>query len=383
MATRKRRILVTGVARWWGALLVQRLVDDPGVEEIVGIDTREPRHDLGDADFLKLDIRHSLVGKLVRAVGIDTVVHTQTTIDSFDSDARVAHETNVIGTLNLLAGLAGDDTPVRRLVLKSSAHVYGSSHRLPGHVTEDHPLDATSSHSFLRDIVETESNVADFAIRNPQVSALCLRFTNSLNPDEPAPLARYLDLPVVPTVIGYDPVIQLLHRDDAVEALARATLGGPPGAYNIAADNGLPVTALLDGVGKMHAPLLPPAGAALVGPMLRRLGVNALTPQLFDLLRWGRTLDTRRAKRELGFSCARDTAAALDDYVQQRRVLQFVGSGRRYTYERELEDYIHARRTKRRSATAAALRLASVGGDSEAEPKGAVSGPPRRPRQLR
>jgi len=61
MAAKKRRILVTGVARWWGALLVQRLVEDPSVAEVIGIDTREPRYDLGRADYLKLDIRHSLV----------------------------------------------------------------------------------------------------------------------------------------------------------------------------------------------------------------------------------------------------------------------------------------------------------------------------------
>lgn len=381
MASRRRRILVTGVARWWGALLVQRLVDDTAVDEVIAVDTVEPHHDLGDADFLKLDIRHSLVGKLVRAVGVDTVVHTQTTIDSFDNDPRRAHETNVIGTLNLLAGLAGDDTPVRRLVLKSSAHVYGSNHRQPGHLTEDHPLDAASVHSFLRDIVETESNVADFAIRNPQVTAVSMRFTNSLNSDEPAPLARYLDLPVVPTVVGYDPVIQLIHRDDAIEALVRATLGGPGGAYNVAADNGLPVSKLLNGVGKLHAPLLPPAGATMVGPVLRHLGINALTPQLFDLLRWGRTLDTRRAKRELGFTPARDTAAALDDFIQQRRVLQFLGSGRRYTYERELEDYIHARRTRRRSAGGATLKLAAEPAEAAPNPAsgdstGNASAPP-------
>ncbi len=359
MTSRKRRVLVTGVARWWGALLVQRLLEDPGFEEVVGIDTDEPHHDLGDADFLKLDIRHSLVGKLVRAVGIDTVVHTQTTIDSFDQDPRRAHETNVIGTLNLLAGLAGDDTPVRRLVLKSSAHVYGSNYRLPGHLGEDHPLDSASTHSFLRDIVETESNVSDFGIRNPQITAVSLRFANTLNSDEPAPLARYLDLPVVPTVLGYDPVIQLLDRDDAIEALLRATVSGPVGAYNIAADNGLPISTLLDGVGKMHAPLLPPIGGGMIGPILRQLGINSLSPQLFDLLRWGRTLDTRRAKRELGFAPKKDTAAALDEYTQQRRVLQFLGSGRRYTYERELEDYIHARRTRRRSAGGPTLRVAA------------------------
>src|SRR5438105_11722434 len=132
--TRDRRILVTGVARWWGALTVQRLQDDPRVAEVIGIDTEEPRYDLGRADFLQLDVRHSLIGKLVRAVGIDTVVHTGTTIDSFDLDPRRAHENNVIGTLNLLAGCAGADSPVRRLVLKSSGHVYGSRHDLPAHL---------------------------------------------------------------------------------------------------------------------------------------------------------------------------------------------------------------------------------------------------------
>jgi len=367
-------VLVTGVARWWGALLVQRLVDEPEVEEVIAIDTEEPHHDLGDADFLKLDIRHSLVGKLVRAVGIDTVVHTQTTIDSFDQDPRGAHETNVIGTINLLAGLAGDDTPVKRLVLKSSAHVYGSHHALPGHLKEEQRLDSTSPHSFVRDIVETETNFSDFAVRNPEVAAVSLRFANALHPEEPAPLARYFDLPVVPTVIGYDPVLQLVHRDDCIEALVRACVGSARGAFNIAGDDALPLSALLDGTGKVHAPLLPPAGAMVLSPLLNRLGIASLTPQLLDLLRWGRTLDLRRAKRDLSFKASYDTLAALDDYVQQRRVLRFLPSGPGYLYERELEEYIHNRRVRRRAGNGAKLKLAPEPGE---EP----SVPPRRPRR--
>jgi UDP-glucose 4-epimerase len=351
-------VLVTGVARWWGALLVQRLSEEPAVEEIVAIDTDEPRHDLGDADFLKLDIRHSLVGKLVRAVGVDTVVHTQVTVDAFAQDARRAHETNVIGSLNLLAGLAGGDTPVRRVVLKSSAHVYGARPDLPASIREDRPLAADSTHSFVRDVVETESNLEDFALRNPDVETISLRFANSLNPDEPASLARYFDLPVVPTVLGFDPVLQLVHRDDCIEALVRATLGSRRGAFNIAGGNPLPLTALLDGAGKVHMPVLPPVVMPLVSSALARLGVATLSPQLFDLLRWGRTLDTSRAERMLGFRPARDTMEALDDYIQQRRVLQFQPTGPRYLYERELEDYLHARRIRRRTANGARLRLA-------------------------
>ena len=340
---KKRRILVTGVARWWGALLVQRLVEDPDVAEVIGIDVREPRYDLGRADYLKLDIRHSLIGKLVRSVGIDTVVHTLTRIDSFDMDPGRAHEMNVIGTLNLLAGCAGADSPVRRFVLKSSGHVYGSRIDLPENMREDHRLDSNSHHQFVRDIVEVESYVHDFATRNPSIDIVVMRFCNSLNPDEPQPLARYLDLELVPTVVGCDPSLQLIHRDDCIEALALATKRGPAGAYNIAPRGAAPLSQLLDGAGKLHAPLIPPFGLELAAFAMRRSGVAFLSPQLMDLLRWGRTLSTAKAARSLGFRASRDTRAAFDDFIQQRRVLRYQPDRHAYQYEKELEDFIHSR----------------------------------------
>lgn len=366
MSSQARRVLVTGVSRWWGGLLVQRLVEEKGIAEVVAIDTEEPHCDLGDADFLKLDIRHSLVGKLVRSVGIDTVVHTQTTIDSIDPDSRRAHETNVIGTMNLLAGCAGDASPVRRLVLKSSAHVYGARHDLPGHLKEERRLDSASPHSFVRDMIETESNFSDFAIRNPRAATVLLRFTNSLNSDEPAPLARYFDLPLVPTVLGFDPLLHLIHRDDVIEALVRATLGEGSGAYNIAGANPLPLSALLAGVGKVGAPLLPPAGLQVVAAALAGAGLNFLSPQLVDLLRWGRTLSLRRAEHDLGFRAARDTLESLDDYVQQRRIIGYLPGQGHYLYERELEDYIHSRKQRGKPSAAARLKLAT---ESANEPR--------------
>jgi UDP-glucose 4-epimerase len=343
MASKKRRILVTGVARWWGALTVQRLIEDPDVAEVIGIDIREPRYDLGRADYLKLDIRHSLIGKLVRSVGIDTVVHTLTRIDSFDMDPRRAHEMNVIGTLNLLAGCAGADSPVRRFVLKSSGHVYGSRFDLPTGIREDHRLDSNSRHQFVRDIVEVESYVSDFAVRNPSIAILVLRFSNSLNPQEPQPLAKYLDLEVVPTVAGYDPSLQLIHRDDCVEAMVLATKRGPAGAYNIAAPGAEPLSKLLDSAGKLHVPVIPPVGIDLAAFALRKSGLAFLSPQLLDLLRWGRTLGTAKAARELGFRAALDTRTAYEDFIQQRRVLRYQPDPHAYQYEKELEDFIHSR----------------------------------------
>ena len=368
---RKRRILVTGVARWWGALVVQRLIDDPDVAEVIGIDIREPRYDLGRADYLKLDIRHSLIGKLVRAVGVDTVVHTLTRIDSFDMDPARAHEMNVIGTLNLLAGCAGEGSPVRRFVLKSSGHVYGSRFDLPTGLREDHRLDSNSGHQFVRDIVEVESYVSDFAVRNPNITILALRFANSLNPDEPQPLARYLDLEVVPTVMGYDPPLQLIHRDDCIDAMVLATKRGPGGAYNIAPAGNEPLSNLLEAAGKLHAPLLPPFGLGIAAFAIRRAGIAFLSPQLLDLLRWGRTLTTAKAGRELGFRARRGTKEAFEDFIQQRRVLRYEPDRHSYQYEKELEDFIHSRQVA--SENGETLAEVSVV-DSEARP-------PRLPRR--
>src|SRR5256884_8743667 len=370
---KKRRVLVTGVARWWGALVVQRRVEAPAGAESTGCDLREPRHDLGRADYLKLDIRHSLIGKLVRAVGIATVVHTLTRIDSFDMDPARAHEMNVIGTLNLLAGCAAEGSPVRRFILKSSGHVYGSRFDLPTGLREDYRLDVNSRHQFVRDIVEVESYASDFAVRNPNMTILTLRFGNSLNPDEPQPLARYLDLEVVPTVIGYDPPVQLIHRDDCIDAMVMATKRGPGGAYNIAPAGNEALSTLLDSAGKLHAPLLPPYGLRVAAFAFPPAGIASLSPQLLDLLRWGRTLSTAKAARELGFRAARDTRAAFEDFIQQRRVLRYEPDRHAYQYEKELEDFIHSR------------QLASANGEGEgdglaAENSGDARSPRRRPR---
>ena len=340
---RERRILVTGVARWWGALTVQRLQQDPRVAEVIGIDTEEPRYDLGRADFLDLDIRHSLIGKLVRSVGIDTVVHTSTTIDSFDLNRQRAHETNVIGTLNLLAGCAGADSPVTRVVLKSSGHVYGCRYNLPAFVREDRRLDVNSRHAFVRDIIEVEAMLADFTIRNPQIAPVVLRFSNALNAEEPQPLARYLDLPLVPTVLGYDPLMQLIHRDDCVRALAMGALDTPPGTYNIATPDPAPLSRILESAGKPQAPLLPPAGLGMTALTLRALGLAFLSPQLLDLLRWGRSLNVSRATEVMGFRAERGTFEAFEDFVQQRRVLPYMPDLHTYLYERELEEFIRSR----------------------------------------
>jgi UDP-glucose 4-epimerase len=207
-------------------------------------------------------------------------------------------------------------------------------------------------------------------MRNPNIAILALRFANSLNPDEPQPLARYLDLEVVPTVVAHDPPIQLIHRDDCIDAMVLATKRGPAGAYNIAPAGHEPLLSLLDGAGKLHAPVLPPFALGITAFAIRRAGIAFLSPQLLDLLRWGRTLATTKAARELGFRAARDTRAAFEDFIQQRRVLRYEPDRHAYPYEKELEDFIHSRQP------------ASANGEGDAATAPKSRPRPRRPRAL-
>src|SRR5260370_41156061 len=100
---------------------------------------------------------------------------------------------------------------------------------------------------------------------------------------------------------------------------------------------------LLDSAGKLHAPLLPPGGLGLTAFAFRQSGVAFLSPQLLDLLRWGRSLSTAKAARELGFRAKRDTRTAFEDFIQPRRVLRYDPDRHAYQYEKELEDFIHSR----------------------------------------
>ena len=117
----RRRILITGLSTYWGGRLAQALEQDPEVETIIGVDTRgPPQVELERTEFVRVADQHALIRRIVQAAEIDTVVDTRLVVDSIVTAPRLAHENNVIGTMNILAACGGPDSPVRKLVFKSS-----------------------------------------------------------------------------------------------------------------------------------------------------------------------------------------------------------------------------------------------------------------------
>ena len=221
---RARRVLVTGLATYWGGRLAQALESFPEIEAIIGVDTREPTRELERTEYVKVGNQHSLIQRIVQAAEIDTVIDTRLTVNAVSASRSDAHENNVIGTLNILAACSGSYSPVRKLIFKSSAHWYGCEQDDPAFFTEEMQRGHPPRTPLERDIVEAEASVADYADKHPQVTVTTLRCANVLGPDVDTSHTRMFALPVVPMILGFDPRYQFVHEDDVVHALEHATL---------------------------------------------------------------------------------------------------------------------------------------------------------------
>jgi UDP-glucose 4-epimerase len=345
---RSRRVLITGLSTYWGGRLARALEDDPAIDVIIGVDTDDPTVELERTEFVRVSNQHALIRRIVGAAEIDTVIDSRLAVDSIWTSPRAAHENNVIGTMNILAACGGADSPVRKFVFKSSAHYYGCERDDPAFFTEGMERPHAPRTPIERDIVEAESGVADFARRNPDVTVTVLRFANALGAGVRTSHLRLFSLPVVPTILGFDPRYQFIHEDDIVGALEFAARDEVPGIYNAAGDGVLALSEVLDLLGKPMAPVLPPWGTGLLAGPLNRVGLR-IPVEMLNQLRYGRGIDNRRLKAA-GYRFRYTTREAVIKQREHMRLRPLLRGARApYRYEQEVEEFLRWSPSVRRS----------------------------------
>ena len=308
-------VLVTGVSRYLGGLLARRLTADPSVDRVVGVDVIPPAQEVGDVEFVRADIRNPMIGRVIESSGVDTVVHMNViATPTFVGGRTPQKEINVIGTMQLLAACQKSST-VRRLVVKSSAAVYGSTPRDPAMFTEDMSAKRTPSGGFGKDSIEVEGYVRGYARRRPDTEILTLRFANIIGPKIRTSITDYFNLPVIPAPLGFDARMQFVHEDDAIESLVLATTGDATGVVNIA---GAGVVTVLQAASIAGRPVvwLPLPAAGFVGGLARRMGLADFSPDQMSFLAFGRGLDTTRMHSVLGFEPAFTSRGAFEDFAR-------------------------------------------------------------------
>jgi UDP-glucose 4-epimerase len=334
-----RRILITGLSSYVGGRLAQALEREPAVEALIGVDIRDPRHEFQRTEFVRVGVEHALLRRILRAAAIDTVVDTRLIPDPMLATLSRAHEVNVIGTGSVIAACADAGPTLRKLVFKSSAHYYGYGPDAPAFITEDTSTRRRARTEIERDVVDAERAVAQFAARHPDVTVTAVRLADEIGSEQRGSHLALLGLPIVPSILGFDPRFQFIHEDDVVGTLAHAVRHDLPGVYNAAADGVLVLSEVVSLLGKAMLPVLPPWGTGFAAAQLRRLGLR-VPLEMVRQLRYGRGLDNRRLKAT-GYSYRFTSREAVLRLRAQQRLRPLLRSGvDDYRYEPEVEEFL-------------------------------------------
>jgi UDP-glucose 4-epimerase len=312
-----RRVLITGVGSSVGTSLALRLERDPRFEYVAGLDTRPPKAKLERAEYIEADIRDPAIGRLISAAGVDTVVHDQIVRQPGPRmSPQAMHDVNVIGSLQLLAACEKSDT-IRAIVVRGSAGVYGSEPNAPQFFDEGMARLFPLRTRFQRDVAEIETYFETYSRRHPGVTCTMLRYQPAIGPALDTQITRYLELPAVPTYLGFDPRLQFVHADDGLEALVAAIDRPVRGAVNVAGEGTIGLTRMARLAGRPTLPVPGPLfGAATAAG--KRLGLLDFSEDFQRLLRYGRAVDTTRLVSEIGFTPRYSTPAAVADYLASR-----------------------------------------------------------------
>jgi UDP-glucose 4-epimerase len=351
-----RRVLITGISGELPGALAKLLEARDEIEYIVGVDVREPRHDLRRTEFVRADIRNPLVARVITAANVDTVVHLSVAPAPGRAGRALMKERNVIGTMQLVAACQKAPS-VERLVVKSSTAVYGSDYTDPVLFTEEMTPRLTPTGGFAKDVTEVEDYVRSFGRRRRDVSVTILRFANFIGGNVASVFARYFSLPVVPTVFGFDPRLQFCHPDDAIAVLEKSVVEDHSGIYNVSGLGVLYLSQAIRLAGRIGAPV-PEPFINLSGALVRRSQKIDFSPEQLRFLLYGRVADVTRMRETLAYEPQYTTREAFDDFVARRRIRR-VADTQETEWDRELYDFIQRKGQER----FAAARQAATGAD--------------------
>lgn len=297
---RQAAIAVTGLHTFAGRETVRRLVD--AGHRVVGIDLDRPE-DLPEAvAYYKVDLTiptaDAMLADIFRREQVGSLVHLAF-LEAPTRNTTWGHELQVIGTLHLLHACAAQK--IDRVVVRSSTMVYGANALNPNYLTEDAALKGAPGYRWVQDLVEVEYLLERFRRKNPKARVISLRMAPVLGPTVRNVITRSWERPGVPTLLGYDPLWQLLHEEDALSAILTAVETEASGAFNIVGRGVLPLSSLLYLAGRINLPIAHPVAYPLVAG-LWMAGMSPVPSEHLDYLRFLWLGDGTRAERELGFA---------------------------------------------------------------------------------
>jgi UDP-glucose 4-epimerase len=297
-------VLVTGAAGGLGRLVCRKLHRR---YRVFGIDRRPFPDRPKDIEHLRIDLRRKSAATAIKKMKPDAIVHLGVI---HNPHAGEAFRFNLEGTAQLLrtAEAAGVD----KFVYLSSANLYGPSATSSGFLTEEAPLMGAGRSPEVRDLISLDMMVQSLFWKRPQSETVILRPVHIVGPHLRNAPSKYFRLNRIPTILGFDPMIQLVHELDLVDAMLKSLEPGVRGVFNIAGAGQAPLSRLINA---RSAQQLYVPGPIFVGALDRmfQLHITQFPPSELDHLRYACLVDDRRSREELGYTPQRSMLETLAD----------------------------------------------------------------------
>jgi UDP-glucose 4-epimerase len=300
----RERVLVTSAASGLGRLICRRLHRSM---DVLAVDRDDFPDRPKDVEHHALDLRRKGAIQLLKKRKPNVVVH----ISGIHASPERAQGTKLVDATVQLLSLV-EQVKARKLVLVSSASLYGPSPTTASFLSEEAPLLGAGAAHDLADDISLDMMVQSFFWKQPHVETVILRPVHVVGPHLDNLASRYLKRRAAPVMLGFDPMIQIVHEDDLVSAIELSLKPGVRGVFNVTGPSSAPLSRLLAVRKSMPFPVPAPVFRAAL-ERARALRLSAVDPGDLSFLRYSFLVDGERTKAALSFAPARSLTQTLVD----------------------------------------------------------------------
>ncbi len=290
-------MLITGIAGGQGQLVARKLLRRQDGYQVVGVDRAPWEGRPRGVSMTVADLRKRKFEDVIRRERPDVIVHLAS-VRHFKAHPAVRHEVNVNGTKRMLDFALSHG--VKHVLISSSSYVYGALPENPYYMDESFPLNSSRTYPEMRDLAEMDMLATAYLWRSPDIAITVLRPVNVLGYHVHSAIGRYLHRERVPTVMGFDPMMQFIHEDDLAEAIVLAIKCETRGVFNVVGPGAVPLHVAIRETGSRPMPL-PEFAARPAIQQLFRWGLYPFPPRAMDFAKYQCTLDGNRFRKATGF----------------------------------------------------------------------------------
>jgi UDP-glucose 4-epimerase len=307
------KVLVAGISGRMGRLVATELLAKG--HDVVGLDRRPwsdapPGIGVREADLRKRDAED-----VFRTEQPNAVIH-MATVTHLTERRGDRYRINLFGTRAVFEFC--HRYGVEQALFVGRHTYYGAAPDSALYHGEDEPPLALETFPELADLVAADLFAASALWRFPELATAVLRVCYTLGPGRHGTLAAFLRGPRVPMVLGFDPLFQFMHEQDAAIAIVRALEQKLRGVFNVAGPQPVPLTLLVRETGRK--PVTVPE--SLYRLALGRFGLPVLPAGAVSHVKYPVVIDDAEFRRVTGFKHRYDEYETMQAFADSGRAAE-------------------------------------------------------------